>query len=196
MLFVFFGNNGKSLIELIITLGIASIILCVAAVSNSFISEDRIRSFSRELYGDLINLRYSSMTRNHDKNIPDMRGYGIRFQDANTYYLFRVNDINHDFFYSGTGEEYPLINESSIKRKEIPKTLRLQVKEKGNLVDPHDNVLIYDNHGLPRQPSGAFQMMTLVVESVNDNEAQKKCISITFCRVREGIWDGEDCLEQ
>lgn len=196
ILFVWLENNGKSLLELMISLAIVSFVLLVAAVSNSFISEDRIRSFSRELYGDLIKLRYSSMTNSHDKNMPNLRGYGIRFQNSNTYYLFRVNDKNQDFFYSGADEEAPLNGEGKLKEKEIPETLRVQIKEKDNLNNPHDNVLIFDRHGLPRQPSGAFQLMTLVIESIIDNKAQKKCISIAFTRIREGLWDGKDCLEQ
>jgi len=196
LLFVLFENKGKSLLELMISLAIVSIVLFVATISNSFISEDKIRSFSRELYGDMINLRYSSMTRNHDVNFPYMRGYGIRFQDSNTYYLFRVNDKNQDLFYSGVDEEAPLNGETELKKKQISDTLRIQIKEKDSLINPHDNVLIFDNRGIPRQPSGAFQMMTLVVESLIDNEAQKKCISIAFTRIREGLWNGKDCLEQ
>ncbi len=196
ILFTWLENNGKSLLELMISLAVVSVVLFIATISNSFISEDKIKSFSKELYGDLIKIRYLSMTSGHDKNMPNLRGYGIRFQDSNTYYLFRVNDKNQDFFYSGTNEEAPLNGESESKKKEIPQTLRIQIKEKDDLNNPRDNVLIYDNHGLPRQPSGAFQMMTLVVESIIDNNAQKKCISIAFNRIREGLWNGKDCLEQ
>lgn len=196
LLLVYLKNHGKSLLELIISLSIVSIVLFVATISNSFLSEDKIRSFSKELYGDLIKIRYSSMTTGPDKNMPDLRGYGIRFQDSNTYYLFRVNDKNQDFFYSGFDEEAPFNGENKLKKRETPNTLKIQIKEKDNLINPHDNVLIFDNRGLPRQPSGAFQMMTLVIENTIENEAQKKCVSITFTRIREGLWNGKDCFEQ
>lgn len=190
------NSYGKSLLELTISLAIISFISLIASVSSSFISGDKIGSYSKELYGDLIKLRYSSMTHGSDKNIPNMRGYGIRFQDTNAYYLFRIDDQNQDFFYSGTNEEASLVGETSVRKKELPRSVQLQVKEKGELINPHNNVVIYDHHGIPRQPSGGFQMMTLVIESSNDIEARKKCISITFTRIREGLWDGQDCIEQ
>ena len=118
------------------------------------------------------------------------------FQSANAYHIFRFNDSNRNFSYDGTGEEAALSGEAAIRTRDVPKPLEMKIKKDATLVNPDNSILSFDHHGLPRQAKMGFQILSIVIQNPDDNASQKKCISIYFNRIREGIWDGKDCQEQ
>jgi prepilin-type N-terminal cleavage/methylation domain-containing protein len=190
------NNRGITLIELAIVLVIISVIATIVTVSSSFIVSERIRSTSKNILGDLQWIRQSALTQGPDNMAPRLAGFGVRFESANAYHIFRFNDRNRNFSYDGTGEEAALSGEADIREKDIPKPLEMKIKKGTTLVDPDNSILIFDHHGLPRQAQMGFQIMSIVIQDPNDGDSQKKCISIYFNRIREGIWDGTDCQEQ
>jgi prepilin-type N-terminal cleavage/methylation domain-containing protein len=191
-----FDSKGITLVELVIVLMIISILIAIAAVGPGFISAERIKSTSRELLGDLQYLRQSAMTQGPDNTVTALRGFGVRFESANSYHLFRFNDSNSNFMYDDTSEEAALPGESSPRKKDIPEQLKLRIKAGNRLEDPRDKVMIFDHHGIPREKQMGFQLMSFVIENPDLCDAPKKCVSISFNRIREGVWDDQNCQEQ
>ena len=188
--------RGITLIELAIVLVIISIIATLTIVSTSFIGAERIQNTSKNILGDLQWIRQSALTQGPDSIAPRLAGFGMRFESANAYHIFRFNDSNRNFSYDGTGEEAALSGEAAIRTRDVPKPLEMKIKKGATLVDPDNSILIFDHHGLPRQAQMGFQILSIVIQNPDDGASQKKCISIYFNRIREGIWDGKDCQEQ
>jgi len=190
------NKRGITLIELVIGLVIISIIAGVTTLSTSFIGRERIQNTSKNILGDLQWIRQSALTQGPDNMVPRLAGFGIRFESENLYHIFRFNDSNRNFRYDGTDEEVALPGESSVRKQDIPKPLEMKIKKGITLTAPDNSIVIFDHHGLPRQAQMGFQIMSIVIQNPDDVDCQKKCISIYFNRIREGIWDGKDCQEQ
>jgi prepilin-type N-terminal cleavage/methylation domain-containing protein len=193
------GNNsqGVTLIELLIVLSIISILAALVAIGPGFTSTERIRSAAKELLSDLQWIRYSSMTQGPDAACPQLRGLGIRFESNKRYRLFRFNDTNGNFNYDGIGEERPLTQgEAGIGQRDIHPPLELKIRKSGELVNPDNAVLLFDHFGIPRQTNLGFQQMSIIFHHPDMNELQKKCVSVSFNRIREGIWNEDECQEQ
>lgn len=190
------NSKGMTLVELVIVMLIIAIVTAIAAVGPGFIGTERIKSTSRELLADLQYLRQSAMTQGPDNTATALRGFGVRFESANSYHLFRFNDGNSNFIYDDTSEEAALPGGSAPRKKYIPEQLKLRIKAGNWLEDPRDKVMIFDHHGIPREKQMGFQLMSIVIENPDLRDAQKKCVSISFNRIREGVWDAQDCREQ
>jgi hypothetical protein len=137
------------------------------------------------------------MTQGPDAECPQMRGLGIRFESNQRYRLFRFNDSNGNAAYDDIGEEKPLTGgESMIRERDIPPPLTLKIKRTGALVNPDNDVVLFDHYGIPRQANLGFQQISIIFQHQDMSDIQAKCVSISFNRVREGIWNGSDCQEQ
>jgi hypothetical protein len=136
------------------------------------------------------------MTQGTDTGVPQLRGFGIRFESAHSYRLFRFNDSNMNSLYDGVSEEASLSEDGAISETMIPQPIELRIKSRGTLIEPEDDVLIFDHLGIPRQVNFGFSQLSVVIQNPNVIDNQKKCISISFNRIREGIWDGSNCQEQ
>jgi Tfp pilus assembly protein FimT len=189
------NSKGSTLIELAIVLAIVVILGATIAIGYGFLSADRVKSTSRELFGDLQWIKHSSVTQGPDAAVPQFMGFGIRLESSRTYRLFRFNDMNSNFQYDGAAEEAFLQGETSARQKEIPLPLEMQIKSSGKLVAPQNTILLFDHLGIPRGDKLGFQQRTIVIHNP-DNNTPKKCISISFNRIREGQWDGSNCQEQ
>ena len=190
------SESGITFIELVITLSIVLILTALITVGSGFVGTDRIRSTSREVLADLQWIRQSAMTQGEDTSVPQLRGFGIRFESEHNYRLFRFNDSNMNFQYDGVPEEASLSKDGAISEKTIPQTVEFRMKSRSTLVRPRDEVLIFDHLGIPRQANFGVSQLSVVIQNQNAIENQKKCISISFNRIREGIWDGSNCQEQ
>ena len=190
------NSKGMTLVELLIVLVIITIVTAIAAIGPGFISTERIKSTSRELLADLQYLRQSAMTQGPDNTATALRGFGVRFESANSYHLFRFNDGNSNFIYDDISEEAALPGGSAPRKKDIPVQLKLRIKSGNWLEDPRDKVMIFDHHGIPREKQMGFQLMSIVIENPDLSDAPKKCVSISFNRIREGAWDDQNCREQ
>lgn len=192
-------NEGVTLLELMIVLAIIAVVASLVVIGSGFTGTDRVKSASRELLGDLQRLRMSAMTQQkEDGSAPQLRGFGIRFESANAYRLFRFNDSNSDFIYDGVSEEAPLPGESSIRQRDISTALEIRINNDGDLNKPDNHVLIFDFLGFPREADWSFSQVGVVIQHPYLDDIQKKCISVSFNRIREGLWDEHErvCKEQ
>lgn len=193
------GKNaeGVTLIELIIVLSIISILAALVAIGPGFTSTERIRGASRELLADLQRIRYSAITQGPDAFCPQLLGVGVRFETNKRYTLFRFNDSNGNFAYDGVAEECPLNGSNSeTMQRDIPSPLELKIKKAGGLINPDNAVLLFDHYGIPRQTNLGFQQISIVFERPDSEELEKKCVSVSFNRIREGTWNENECQEQ
>jgi Tfp pilus assembly protein FimT len=190
------NSKGTTLIELAVVLAIVVIVGAIVATGYGFLSTDRVQSASRELFGDLQWIKHSAVTQGPDAAVPQLIGFGIRLESNHKYRLFRFNDMNSNFQYDGAAEEAFLQGETSARQKEIPLPLEMQIKSSSKLVAPQNTILLFDHLGIPRGDKLSFQQKTIVIHNPDNKDIPKKCISISFNRIREGQWDGSNCQEQ
>jgi hypothetical protein len=86
--------------------------------------------------------------------------------------------------------------ESGTRKRDIPLPLELKIKKGGALVNPDNAVLLFDHYGIPRQSNFGFQQMSIVFHHPYSDELHKKCVSVSFNRIREGLWNENECQEQ
>lgn len=191
------NDSGVTLMELIVALSIFSILIMLAAVGPEFTGAERVSSAAKELLTDLQWIRYSAMTQNPDASCPELRGTGVRFESSKRYRLFRFNDNNGNFTYDGANEERSLTDgEAEARQRNLSAPLEMKIKRAGSLVNPNNAVVLFDHSGMPRQTTFGFQKVSIVFQHSSIQEIPKRCVSISFNRVREGIWNDNECQEQ
>lgn len=178
------NRRGITLIELVIVLAIIAILASLAAVGPGFVRNENISRVSRELLGDLQRARQDAMTRSTAAN---SLGFGIRFANSTSYTIFEFSD-NGNFQYDGAGEE------ANTDQRNLTSSIVIQINDSQEY-----NVLIYDKLGIPARfkVSGerALGNMTLVIRHQSES-ARDKCVTVSFNRIREGLWDGTNCTLQ
>lgn len=195
----FYNSNrkGLTLVEVVIVCSIVCILAALAAIGRGFTGTERIRSAAKELLADIQWIRYSAITQGPDAACQQLRGLGIRFESGQRYHLFRFNDGNGNFIYDGVEEERPLHGgESGTRLRDIGASVGLKIKKSGALVNPDNTILLFDHHGIPRQSNLGFQQMSIIFHHKDLPEVQGKCVSVSFNRIREGIWNENECQEQ
>jgi Tfp pilus assembly protein FimT len=185
------------MIELVVVLAIVTILAALVAAGPGFISTEKTRNTSKELLADLQLIRNSAMLLGPDAATSSLRGYGIRFESKHRYRLFRFNDSNQNFFYDGSTEESPLNSgEATARKRDIPPPLNLQLKSGEGLVDPGDDIIIFDHLGMPRQENLGIQQMSIVIQNPDMGGLAKQCVTVSYNRIREGEWNGATCRQQ
>lgn len=198
----FLDKKGITLIELLVVLAIIAIVATLMAVGPEFSGTDRIRNTSRELLSDLQWARQSAMTQGPcdpgDPNciVPQLRGFGIRFESTNIYRIFRFNDTNTNFIYDAGEERSITDGEASPRQRDLYSTIQLMINSGGTPVSPNNDVLLFDRQGMPRQSNWGFSQITFVIQNPTNPGIQAKCVTVSFNRIREGVWSSGVCTEQ
>lgn len=183
------NNKGFSFIELVVTLGIISILAAISVLSVSMMRKEQLKSKGKALLTDLQAVRSQAMLGETDKKLTgeELRYRGVRF-DAQSYEIFLFDDKNGNFQYDGTDEE------ANAYRKDIsPAQIMIQKKTGEPLTSPAPgDVVIFDRFGYPRsadwQIAGMNDTMIIVLNSPVDT-GYTPCITIDMTRIREGAWD-------
>lgn len=178
-------KKGITLVEVVIVVAIIAILASLAAVGPGFVRNENISRVSREFLGDLQRARQDAMTRSTGAN---SLGFGIRLASSTSYTIFEFNDINTNFQYDGAGEE------ANTTTRNLTSSIVIQINN-----SPEYNVLIYDKLGIPARfkvtGERALGNMTLVIRHQSES-ARDKCVTVSFNRIREGLWDGTNCTLQ
>jgi prepilin-type N-terminal cleavage/methylation domain-containing protein len=190
------NEKGITLIEILVVLAIIAIVATLMAVGPEFSGTDRIRTASRELLSDLQWARQAAMTQGPGGTVPQLRGFGIRFESTNIYRIFRFNDTNTNFIYDAGEERSITDGEASPRQRDLYSTIQLMINSGGTPVSPNNDVLLFDRQGMPRQSNWSFSQITFVIQNPNNPGAQAKCVTVTFNRIREGVWSSGVCTEQ
>ncbi len=172
------GIKGFTMLELMVVICIMAVLMGFAYGGTDMVRRARISKVTQELLSDIQLARIQAMTQNAG-------GYGIRFQSATTYVVFRFEDCNENNSYEANGCAGGAREETSATVKNISSAVVL--KRQNPTTDFNNKILIFDRNGISRSATGAFGNMTIVVKSDTDQNGMK-CITISATRVREGIW--------
>lgn len=174
--------RGFTLVELVVVVGILIVLLTIASLSQDFVQKHRLTAASRELLGDLQKLRHDALTRSL---AADSRGFGLRFASNTSYVIFEFNDADKDFVYDGIGEE------ASQDTRNLPSSITVTIGASGN---PAGNTLIYDKRGMPRNTANWTLAANRTYVLRHPQVSQARCVSLTPAMIREGYWDGANCV--
>ena len=190
--------RGFSLIEVMVVITIIAIMAGFAALGMDFIRREKVSSVTKDLVSDLQRLRIDALTQGPDSGtgavMPNLRGFGIRFDSTTSYVTFAFNDANTNFIYSGTGEEV------KAKTKTVSSSIKVEVNN-----DAAYNIVIYDRMGIPTRykPDGtpktiATDADALILKVQDVSGAAVKCIKVTMNSIRQGAWNAStsSCSEQ
>jgi len=173
------GRRGITLVELMVVVGIVSVMAGLSSISMDILRKEEVMSVTRELLADLQKSRMDSMTK-------DGHGRGLRFKPETGYVLFEFDDCNGDYRYDVDSCGGHRREEANVNIRRVPPSVVLRKTTPSN---PFDNdVLIFDRHGSPRLSNWGLGMMTIVVTSTKNPE-MIKCVSVSRTRIRDGSWE-------
>lgn len=175
------GNteNGFSLIELMVLIGVLGLLTSLTALGPSFVAGQKLTAGSREFMAELHHLRQRAMTA---RTAASSLGFGLRFEGASAYRTFEFND-NYDaklnYAYEDVSEEKTPV---SLK---LGTGTTLTVGAAGN---PENATLFFDPRGMPRSADWTpVSSLTYVLH--NNQSTRARCIHISTAWIREGAWD-------
>jgi prepilin-type N-terminal cleavage/methylation domain-containing protein len=190
------NTHGFSLIELFVVLILFGIMAAISALGYDYVQGHQLKAASQRLFGDLQKVRQDAMTQRTQPDpatgIPNSLGFGIRFSpdtglnQADQYILFEFNDIDSDFTYDGVAEELLPVTTMTLPDSVTAKDTA------GMLMDATD-VHIYDALGMIRTANWSSVAGTTIVLD-RSGIPEERCIVVSTVRIREGVWDGNDCL--
>jgi len=162
-------NNGFSIIELIVVIGILSILLAIATMNGrEWMERYRVEGQTKELYTDLMSARVNAMQRN--------RMFFVTLA-ANQYAIYE------DTFPSPDGNEDPDTGAGQ-DRPVTQKTLHYP------LVVGFPTSLRFTGNGLLSSPLGATLSFTSTASPLSD------CVVLSTTRILMGKMNGTDCVAQ
>lgn len=200
------NEKGFTLIELLVVAAIIIIVSALAFVGPAFLSSDKITGYTRELLGDLQRAREDAMIRSVAAN---SRGFGVRFlinpdpPNNPQYVIFEFDDCNGDYTYDsdgcGGGRE-----EANTTTRDLSTNYELLLTSDAAFAVPNNDVIIYDYLGIPRAADwgmwidgfDGFRIRQDPTKYDAGDIVTEKCISISLNRIREGVWENNDCQER
>jgi prepilin-type N-terminal cleavage/methylation domain-containing protein len=201
------SESGFTIAELVVTIGIISILAALAMMSTSYINKERVKSATKELYADLQKARNDAIVTGPTALTPNKLGMGIRLTSS-SYTIFSFNDKNPppngNYAYDGTDEEaQPVFTKTLTSNVKLTDSLN-----GGALVAPISTqvIVIFDKFGFPRVATDNWKLINgddvpapVVIGLTYPGVANyTRCISIGRNRIQEGFWNGttSTCNEQ
>jgi len=175
------NQNGMSLIETMLVVVLIGIVTLIGTQGIDFYQRYELQSASRQLFGTIEKVRQDAMT----KRTPTIqsRGFGLRLTglapNYTGYTTFEFDDIDNDFVYDGTGEEFTPTGPNLFSRSIIVTS---------NTTGTSPNVLLYDDRGLSRSTNGASGIRTHWVDH-GSLPTPRRCVVVGTIRIREGVWN-------
>jgi type II secretory pathway pseudopilin PulG len=158
------GTSGITLIELVVVVGIMTILLSLATLAfNSYQVRYNVESEIKGLYADIMGARIRAMNEN--------RPYIVKFTGAKSYVT--VIDINGDGDYGAGDIKIDRYSKDNLKY-ELAWKLALGT-----------NRFALDSRGMVNI-NGSVRVN-------KDNSSEYDCIAISNTRIKMGKWDGTDC---
>ncbi len=187
-------DHGFSLVELLVVIAILGTMLAMASVGLDLVQKARVTSTTREIVSDIQQVRANSMIQGSSVAMPNLRGFGIRFDSPTSFVMFKFNDADGDYVYEGVGDE------ADTQTKTMPSSVNIQISN-----NPDYKILIYDRFGTPTRCNAAGDpmpatpgspLLTLLVSNPESDE--KKCIKVWMNNLREGVWNAgtSECKER
>ena len=172
------NQNGMSLIETMLVVVLIGIVTLIGTHGIDFYQRYELQSATRQIFGTIEKVRQDAMTKRTTVDpaslvVVTSRGFGIRLIGTNTgytgYATFEFNDIDKDFKYDGTLEEYAPTGTIAFPRSVI-------------VTSTVDNVLLYDERGLSRDKDGAAGWRTY---SLKNSNITTQCVTVGTIRIVE-----------
>lgn len=194
------GENGFSIIELIVVVAIAALLMAIASFSMDFVRKERVTSYTKQIFADIQKARFDAVTSGPTPTgiAPYKRGDGIRFVSATQYVSYVFNDSlpvasaltdTGDYQYTNQTEEVgaETVNISSCQIQIQTVTLHTPANNFQN------DMVIFDRFGYPRQWDWQVLSPMYLVISNPSLAGYVRCISISSTIIREGFWNGATC---
>ncbi|MEN8211745.1 MAG: GspH/FimT family pseudopilin [Thermodesulfobacteriota bacterium] len=145
-------NSGFTLIELIIVIGMISILSAIAIPSTmKWLPNYRLKAEARNLYSNMQKAKLEAVKRKQDVLISFVAGTYDPAGQIGSYQVFVHNDADNDGAYSGGGE----IGQILIQ-KNMPKNVTLYFNN--FIVDTIANTAGYNPRGLPAGTWGKVRL--------------------------------------
>lgn len=198
-----------SLIEVMVVVSILAVMVTLAIQGTGLIRDQKLAAASRELMADFQRVRQEAMTQGAPRilpvagALPDLtlnRGFGIRFASNASYVPFEFIEASPgNFQYDGVAEEFEETGKrdaSNTRIAPVAKTLPTSVTvTNGAVTNPTGDILLYDRRGILRNTDLTIRTGNIVyVLKISNGSSRPRCISIDPVRIREGVWDGVNCL--
>jgi prepilin-type N-terminal cleavage/methylation domain-containing protein len=172
------GMRGITLVELMVVITILAVVMGFASLGADVMRGARLSGVTQQLLADIQLSRSRAITH-------EAHGFGIRFQSATSYVVFRFNDCNDSRSYDANTCAGHTREEIDATVKQIAPSVVL--KKTNPSTNFNNDILIYDPSGISRSGTWALGNMTILVKNGND-EIGMQCITISTTRVREGVW--------
>lgn len=158
------GISGITLIELVVVVGIMTILLSLATIAfNSYQVRYNVESEIKGLYADIMGARIRAMNEN--------RPYIVKFTGAKSYVT--AIDINGDGDYAAGDVKIDRYSKENLKYE-------LAWSFAGNM-----NRITLDSRGMVN--------VNGFVRVNKDNSSEYDCVAISNTRIKMGKWDGTAC---
>ncbi len=181
-------ESGVTLIELLIVIAILGVLAALATVGFGLSKQQRLATVTKEFHSDLQKARLDAMTQSSST---ETRGYGLLFPADGSYRIFEFVDSGAsgftDFVYDGAAEEV------DATEKETTSTINITIGASGTPTGAA-NALIFDKRGFVRSKNWGMVSSRIYVLAMQ-GVADRRCVSLSRTRIREGSWDGSNCNE-
>lgn len=175
---------GFTLVELLTVVAIIGIMSGVIAMNMmAEVKKSVVKEATTRLYSDLKKCRVDAMTNGGNAAT---RGFGLSFNNATSYTLFRFDDANNN---------YTLDSEESINPKDVdapyddapeivavPNDVQVSINS-GTLTAP----LLFDRRGWLRD--GSWSPVSGGTFILQREGTKPRCIVLSTSQIRQGVWD-------
>lgn len=175
---------GFTLVELLTVVAIIGIMSGIIAINMmAEVKKSVVKEATTQLYSDLKKCRVDAMTNGGNAAT---RGFGLSFNNATSYTLFRFDDANNNYTLDSGESINP--NGGTLQVVTVPNEVQVSI-DSGTLTAP----LLFDRRGWLRDASWSpVSGGTFILQRAGTD--QRRCVVLSTSQIRQGVWNGTACI--